>query len=122
MDWNSSFNLNGNSKDTINGTSGQSSTGEVEADYHPADSAYGFINESNYNYKNYGLIKANENLENLEVMVLELSPPEDSPINYDIMKKYWSNWLSEMGVKKFDIIKTDQPVYTEKRIRDFLSK
>ena len=75
-----------------------------------------------FDSKNYGLIKVNSNLENLEVIVLELSPPNNSPVDFDIMQKYWSKWLGEMGVKKFDIVKTDQPVYTKNRINDFLSK
>jgi hypothetical protein len=75
-----------------------------------------------FDSKNYGLIKVNSNLENLEVIVLELAPPNNSPVDFDIMKKYWSKWLGEMGVKKFDIVKTDQPIYTKNRINDFLSK
>lgn len=78
--------------------------------------------KSQFDNKDYGLIKVNDDLGNLEVLVLEVSPPESYPVDYDILKKYWSKWLMEMGVKKFDVVKTDQPVYTQTRIRDFLSK
>lgn len=78
--------------------------------------------KSQFDSQNFGLIKVNDNLQDLEVVVMEVSPPVDYPVDYDIINRYWSKWLTEMGVEKFDIVKTDQPVYTEKRINDFLSK
>ncbi|HEV7330444.1 MAG TPA: hypothetical protein VGN63_05335 [Flavisolibacter sp.] len=77
--------------------------------------------QSDFEKKDYGLIKVNDNLKDLEVLVLELSPPTNSPVDYDILKKYWAKWLTEMGVKKFDVLKTEQPVYTQKKISEFLA-
>ncbi|RYE50384.1 MAG: hypothetical protein EOP48_19865 [Sphingobacteriales bacterium] len=78
--------------------------------------------QSDFEQKDYGLIQVNKNLMNLEVLILELAPPTNSPIDYDILKKYWSKWLTEMGVKKFDVLKSEQPVYTQKKISEFLAK
>jgi hypothetical protein len=78
-----------------------------------------FANE--FDQKNYGLIKVNDKLSGVEVLVLELSPPKESPIDVDILKKYWTKWLSEMGVVKSALYPTSQPVHTEKYIIDFLS-
>lgn len=75
--------------------------------------------EKEFDSLDYGLIKINQGLHNLEVLVLEVSPPVEYPIDYDIIKKYWTKWLNEMGVKKFEILKTDQPVYIQKYIGDF---
>ncbi|WP_255156206.1 hypothetical protein [Ferruginibacter sp. HRS2-29] len=77
--------------------------------------------ENEFDQKNYGLIKVNDNLKNIEILVLELSPPLESPVDVDILKKYWTKWLNEMGVGKFALWPTGQPVYTEKHIADFLS-
>lgn len=76
---------------------------------------------SDFDKQNYGLIKVNNNLNNLEVLVLEVSPPQTSPVDYDIINKYWSKWLTEMKVEKFEVVKTDQPVYIQSRISDFLN-
>lgn len=75
-----------------------------------------------FELQNYGLIKANDGLSAIEVLVLELSPPQENPVDIDILKKYWNKWLTEMGVVKSALHPTGQPVYTEKHIDDFLSR
>jgi len=74
-----------------------------------------------FDQNDYGLIKINEKLNGVEVLVLELSPPIENPVDIDILKKYWTKWLREMGVIKSALHPTGQPVYTEKHINDFLS-
>lgn len=76
--------------------------------------------DNEFDKNDYGLIKINEKLGNLEVLVLELSPPEGNPVDIDILKKYWNKWLNEMGVVKWALYPTGLPVYTEKYISDFL--
>jgi hypothetical protein len=71
--------------------------------------------------KNYGLIPANKSLGKLEVLVMEVSPEEGFPQDFDIIKKYWCKWLGEMGVKHAEIYKTQQPAYHEKIIAGFLN-
>lgn len=74
-----------------------------------------------FDQKGYGIIKANDKLKGIEILVLELSPPKEYPVDIDILKKYWSKWLKEMGVSKFALYQTAQPVNTEKYIADFFS-
>jgi hypothetical protein len=79
---------------------------------------------------NYGIIPAqNENLKKLEVLVLQMEDRSLNnagnatvyPTDMDIMKLFWSDWLSKSEVKKFEL----RPVLaseaeTEKVILNFL--
>jgi len=75
---------------------------------------------SSFDKDGYGFIPAQNNLSNLEVLVLEIAPPDNHAEDYDILKKYWEKWLTEMKVKKFQVVKTDLPVNTENIIKLFL--
>ena len=70
----------------------------------------------------FGLIAPTKDLENLEVLVLEVNPSKySSKYEEDIQKEVLSKWLKEMGVKKFEIYKTDIPQTTKKRIENFMN-
>ena len=70
----------------------------------------------------FGLIAPTKDLENLEVLVLEVNPSKySSKYEEDIQKEVLSKWLTEMGVKKFGIYKTDIPQTTKKRIENFMN-
>ena len=70
----------------------------------------------------FGLIAPTKDLENLEVLVLEVNPSKySSKYEEDIQKEVLSKWLTEMGVKKFEIYKTDIPQTTKKRIENFMN-
>ena len=73
----------------------------------------------NFEKDGYGFIPVQNNLSNLEILVLEIAPPDSHPEDYDILKKYWDNWFKEMRVKRYQIVKTDLPVNTEKSIKNF---
>jgi hypothetical protein len=75
---------------------------------------------SKFDNDDYGFIKVQENLDNLEILVLEVSPPIEYPQDFDIIKKYWTKWFDEMRVKKYDIEKTDLPINTKNNIYYFL--
>ncbi len=78
---------------------------------------------SNFDKDDYGFIPVQGNLSNLEILVLEIAPPEKHPEDYDILKKYWEKWFEEMKVKKtngkYYIEKSDLPINTEKSIKNF---
>jgi hypothetical protein len=38
----------------------------------------------------------------------------------EIIKKFWSKWFEEMGVKKYKVVTTDLPSNTKELIRIFL--
>ena len=70
---------------------------------------------------NYGFIKVNDNLNNLEVLVLGINPSKNNPFEFDVIKTYWSNWFKEMGVKKFDIKQADLPSQLDEFINNFIN-
>jgi hypothetical protein len=59
--------------------------------------------------QNLGFIKANDSLQNLEVVVLGINPEKGNPFEEGIIKEYWSNWFKEMGIKKYRIMSADLP-------------
>ncbi|CAM4255078.1 hypothetical protein [Zobellia nedashkovskayae] len=78
--------------------------------------------ETTLNEKEYGFIKANENLEDLEVLVIgveSLNPK--NPYAIDVMRAYWTNWFNEMGIQKFKIQNADLASSVEKVIEGFVN-
>jgi len=84
--------------------------------------ANGFRNNNDWKEKfdrsDYGFIATRNDLENLEILVLEITP---SPKNDEsIIKAYLSKWFEEMGIKKYEIYNTDLQKETKKRIERFI--
>ena len=67
----------------------------------------------------FGLIVPCDDLQNLEVLVLEITPENNSQKDEIILTYCIDKWLREMGVKKSAVYKTDLPANTESRIEDF---
>lgn len=57
----------------------------------------------------YGFVKANDNLSNLEVIVLGINPEKGNPFEEAVIKEYWENWFKEMKIKKYEIKSADLP-------------
>jgi hypothetical protein len=72
------------------------------------------------NDADFGLIKARDNLNNLEIMVLEISDDKNKT-NEDILKYVIEKWFKEMNVARSKIYSTDLPSNTKKRIENFLN-
>lgn len=62
--------------------------------------------EKMINEEDYGFVNIDKKYENLEILVLEINPIEEYPKDFDIIKGLWSKWLGEMGIKRFEIIKS----------------
>lgn len=78
--------------------------------------------ETTLKEKGYGFIKANDNLEDLEVLVIGIeSLNPKNPYAIDIMRAYWTKWFKEMGVKKFKIQNADLASSVEKVIFEFIN-
>ncbi len=78
--------------------------------------------ETILNEKDYGFIKANDNLEDLEVLVIGIeSLNPKNPYAIDVMRAYWTNWFNEMGVKKFKIQNADLASSVENVIFEFIN-
>ncbi len=70
--------------------------------------------------QNFGLITKRTDLENLEVLVLEISPSPNYKNDEDIIKAVLAKWFKEMKVKRFGLFNSDLPEYTKQRINDFI--
>lgn len=70
--------------------------------------------------KQFGLIAPVQDLTDLEVLFLELNPEPQHPQDIDLLEYSISKWLEEMGVKKYEIYKTDLPSNTARDIKRFL--
>jgi len=76
------------------------------------------------NFKNiieknkFGFVKANENLNNLEVVVLGINPEKGNPFEEAVIKEYWENWFKEMKIKKYQIKSADLPSNLEPLIKN----
>lgn len=70
--------------------------------------------------KKYGFILATDHLENLEVLVLGINPEKGKNFEGDVIRKYWGDWLTGMGVQKFNIKGTDLPSNLDPVIKEIL--
>lgn len=72
----------------------------------------------------YGLISTRKDLQNLEVLVLEITPSKQYKNDEDILKMYLGKWFEEMGVQKpnYACYNTDLPEHTRKKIENFLNR
>lgn len=93
------------------------------------------IRDKNLNKKNWkevlefnkhGFIPVDQDLSNLEVLVLGVNPinTNNNDYDYDVLKKYWSDWLFGMGLdeENFEFKMADLPSNMDKIIKDFILK
>jgi len=73
-----------------------------------------------YNKDNFGYIGLEEDLSNLEVLVLGINPDPKNDFEEEVIRKYWSDWLEGMNVKKYKIMKADLPSNMDQIIKDFI--
>lgn len=72
--------------------------------------------------EDYGFIPATSGLENLEVLVLGINPNPKNAYEGDIIQEYWSKWLGEMGINKYEIKESALPANMEQVIENFLKE
>jgi len=77
--------------------------------------------QSKFQEGDYGFISTREDLENLEVLVLEISPSPSHKNDEDVIKAYLEKWFQEMNVKNYEIYNSDLPEYTKTRISKFMT-
>jgi hypothetical protein len=70
----------------------------------------------------FGLICKRSDLEQLEVLVLEVTPSSRYKNDEDIIRKIMDKWFAEMKVKKWKIINSDLPQFTSKKADAFLQE
>jgi 2-phospho-L-lactate guanylyltransferase (CobY/MobA/RfbA family) len=70
--------------------------------------------------QDFGLITKRNDLDNLEVLVLEVSPSPNYKNDEDIIKAILAKWFKEMKVKRVAIYNSDLPQYTKQHIDEFI--
>jgi hypothetical protein len=75
-----------------------------------------------FDEQDFGFIKVNDDLSNLEVLVLGINPNKKNPYEEKVIKAYWNKWFTEMKIKHFEIKNADLPSNMEKIIQDFILK
>ncbi len=78
--------------------------------------------QSKFQEGDYGFISSRNDLEDLEVLVLEVSPSPSHKNDEDVIKAYLEKWFQEMNVKNHEIYNSDLPEYTKTRISKFLTQ
>ncbi|WP_332453379.1 hypothetical protein [Chryseobacterium aquaticum] len=71
--------------------------------------------------KGLGFIKANDDLDHLEVIVLGINASKGNPFEGDVIKEYWENWFKEMKIKNYQIKSADLPSNLEPLILKAIS-
>jgi len=72
--------------------------------------------------QDFGFIKIEDDLSNLEVLVLGINPDKNNPYEEKVIKAYWTKWFTEMKITHFEIKNADLPSNMEKIIQDFILK
>ncbi|MCF6406763.1 hypothetical protein L3C95_27950 [Chitinophaga filiformis] len=85
---------------------------------------YKLRNDNNWSKKiddlDLGLISKRSDLDQLEVLVLEVTPSEKYKNDEDIIRKIMDKWFGEMKVRKWKIINSDLFEFTKQKIESFL--
>ncbi|MBF4487332.1 hypothetical protein [Flavobacterium sp. CSZ] len=76
--------------------------------------------DKKFDEQDFGFIKANDDLSNLEVLVLGINPDKKNPYEEKVIRAYWSKWFTEMKITNFEIKNADLPSNMEKIIKDFI--
>ena len=85
------------------------------------------LNKSNWkkimDKNGYGFIPETKNLDSLEVLVLGIENHDKirNPYGKDVLKEYWTKWLTSMGVKRFELHGADLPSNMEGIIERFIN-
>lgn len=76
--------------------------------------------DKKFNDQDFGFIKINDDLSNLEVLVLGINPDKKNPYEEKVIRAYWTKWFTEMKISHFEIKNADLPSNMEKIIKDFI--
>jgi len=86
----------------------------------------GFRKNNNWRQKfdegDYGFLATRSDLDNLEVLVLEVTPSPDHLDDEDVIRAYLAKWFDEMGIRRYAIYNSDLPVNTKMRIERFVAE
>ena len=69
----------------------------------------------------FGFLPATTGLQDLKVLVIGINPQKGKPFEEDVIKKYWEDWLKQMGVSDYQIKGVDLPTYMDTIIKKILA-
>ncbi|WP_295119091.1 hypothetical protein [uncultured Chitinophaga sp.] len=70
--------------------------------------------------QDFGLISTRADLQQLEVLVLEVSPSARNKNDEDVIRKVMEKWFGEMKVARFKVLSSDLPEMTMQKVERFL--
>lgn len=70
----------------------------------------------------FGLISKRSDLDQLEVLVLEVSPSAKHKNDEDIIRKVMGKWFDEMKVKRWKVFNSDLPERTKQKVEGFFGE
>ena len=76
--------------------------------------------ENKYAAEGMGFLPVTANLAELEVLVLGINPSKNNAWEGDVIKRFWTDWLQGMGVKRFELLDADLPYELEEAIHRFV--
>lgn len=83
------------------------------------------LNHSNFAQRmddaKIGFIPATSGLQDLKVLVIGINPQKGKAFEEDVIKKYWEDWFTQMGITDFEIKGIDLPTYMDTIIKKTLS-
>jgi hypothetical protein len=69
----------------------------------------------------YGFLTATEGLSDLEVIVIGVRPSDhNGAYEADVLKHFWTDWMTAMGVKRFEFVKTDLPSNVDQWLQNYV--
>jgi len=68
-----------------------------------------------------GFSPGTNSLQDLETLVLGINPAKKNPHEEDVIKQYWTDWFTAMGVKKFAIKSANLPADLDSVIQKIIS-
>jgi hypothetical protein len=72
---------------------------------------------------NFGLMTTRNDLNNLEILVLEISAENNqNKVDEDILKYVLEKWFREMNVSHYEVYSSDLPANTKTRVNNFLNR
>lgn len=75
-----------------------------------------------FDEKDFGYITERKDLQDLEVLVLEVSPSQKHIQDEDVIRAYLEKWFKEMNVKRFEIHNTNLPANTKILLKNYFNK
>ncbi len=72
--------------------------------------------------QDFGLISKRSDLQQLEILMLEITPSAQFKNDEDIIRKVMDKWFTEMKVGKWKIVNSDLPQFTMQKVDKFLQE